>query len=116
MPNPIPVLHMTLLLYRTLCGKIDRKNLLDSLPPAFGRSDVDGRALETVDAAIQTAASLDCRTFLDEGDAESGHLLVTAADDLSTCAANSYATIAGPVSSFVHDRSLPHLIWVLRYV
>ena len=84
---------------RTLCGKIDRDALTvdQTLPAGFGRSNIDGSALERL-GAVATAASLDCSALLGAKGATSGHMLLVGTSDLSLGLEASDAKIAGPVS------------------
>ena len=63
----------------------------------FGRTDVDAYALNPQSNASVMAASLDCRPFLSEAGASSGHLLVAATDTPPLLDA-AHTRIAGPVS------------------
>ena len=59
--------------------------------------DIDAVALDPESSASVTAASLDCRPFLSEAGASSGHLLVAATDTPPLLDA-AHTRIAGPVS------------------
>ena len=59
--------------------------------------DVNADALDPESSASVTAASLDCRPFLSEAGASSGHLLV-ASTDSPPLLDEAHARIAGPVS------------------